>query len=40
MSMTGKTLGNFWYTALIGYGSMGKVDILPEKEWVFSRMCG
>jgi hypothetical protein len=32
MSMTGKTLGNFGYAALIGCGSMGKVDLLPEKE--------
>jgi hypothetical protein len=32
MSMTGKTLGNFEYTALIGFGGMGKVDLLPKNE--------
>jgi hypothetical protein len=32
MLMTGKTLGNFEYTALIGCGSMNKVDLLPKNE--------
>lgn len=32
MSMTGKTLGNFEYTALIRCGSMGKVDLLPKNK--------
>jgi hypothetical protein len=30
--MTGKTPGNFEYTALIGCGSMSKVDLLLKNE--------
>jgi hypothetical protein len=32
MSMTGRTLGNFKYTVLIGRGSTGKIYLLPKNE--------